>query len=109
MVAAGSFTIPPDHPALAGHFPGRPVVPGVVLIDHAVAGISPFFPRCTPAGLRQVKFLVPVLPGRRIEIRYRPGGSFETAFVCLCDGQPVATGTLLLQASGDDALQEAQN
>ena len=30
-----SFTIPHDHPALPGHFPGNPLVPAVVLIDHA--------------------------------------------------------------------------
>jgi 3-hydroxyacyl-[acyl-carrier-protein] dehydratase len=35
-IAGTSFIIPADHPSIPGHFPGRPLVPGAVLLDHAM-------------------------------------------------------------------------
>lgn len=35
-----AIRIPPTHPALPGHFPGNPVVPGVLLLDHLFAGLQ---------------------------------------------------------------------
>ena len=34
-------TIPSDHPSLPGHFPDRPIVPGVVILDEVVAALWP--------------------------------------------------------------------
>jgi 3-hydroxymyristoyl/3-hydroxydecanoyl-(acyl carrier protein) dehydratase len=31
-----TLTIANDHPALAGHFPGHPVVPGVLVLDEVI-------------------------------------------------------------------------
>lgn len=66
-----SFTIPASHPCLPGHFPGRPLVPGVVVLDRVLEAIESRH-GALPAGLRlpQVKFLQPLLPGEvaRVEL-----------------------------------------
>ena len=64
-----------DHPAFAGHFPGRPMLPGVALVAEAMeaAAADPVLARAIgPAPrLSVVKFLAPVLPGARLEIAFR--------------------------------------
>ena len=55
--------IPADHPSLPGHFPGRPIVPGVVLLDCVIASAERWLQR--PLSLRalpQAKFVAPLLP-----------------------------------------------
>lgn len=58
-----------DHPAYAGHFPGRPILPGVVLLDQALRALEQ---ACSVRinGLAQAKFLSPVLPGVALELDY---------------------------------------
>jgi 3-hydroxymyristoyl/3-hydroxydecanoyl-(acyl carrier protein) dehydratase len=61
------FIVPASHPSLAGHFPGQPVVPAVVLLDNVLAAIQTrgaFALRSIAAA----KFLQPVLPDERIEL-----------------------------------------
>ena len=64
-----TFCIPPDHPALPGHFPGGPVVPGVVMLDEVLAHIAQEWPDLTVAGFDAVKFAAPVLPGQEVVVR----------------------------------------
>ena len=61
-----------DHPAFAGHFPGRPMLPGVALVAEAMEAAA-----ADPALLRAIgpaprlsvaKFLHPVGPGARLEV-----------------------------------------
>jgi 3-hydroxyacyl-[acyl-carrier-protein] dehydratase len=61
MLHSEQFHIAADHPALPGHFPGAPVVPGVVLLDHVVAVAGRIW-GLQVSGLPQVKFLQPLAP-----------------------------------------------
>lgn len=87
-----TFVIAADHPSLPGHFPGRPVVPGVLLLDRVAAALERWQGRA-PAGLPQVKFLQPLLPGQHAELDLRRDGA-RFAFRIVHDGADIATGTL---------------
>lgn len=49
---------------LDGHFPGRPILPGVVLLDAAIAATG----LAGPLRIEQVKFLQPCTPGLALSL-----------------------------------------
>jgi hypothetical protein len=51
-----------DHPSLPGHFPGAPLVPGVVILDEVVAAVDEWRRDSQLSGVRSVKFLAPLKP-----------------------------------------------
>jgi 3-hydroxyacyl-[acyl-carrier-protein] dehydratase len=57
-----------DHPALAGHFPGAPVTPGVWLLDRVIAEVQAASGRRVGA-VAQAKFVAALLPQERAEVR----------------------------------------
>jgi 3-hydroxyacyl-[acyl-carrier-protein] dehydratase len=68
-----TFSIAASHGALPGHFPGRPVVPGVVLLDRVAAALERWR-GARIAGLPQVKFLRPLLPDQEAELTLEDDG-----------------------------------
>jgi 3-hydroxyacyl-[acyl-carrier-protein] dehydratase len=56
-----SFHVDAAHPALPGHFPDQPIVPGVVLLDRLADTVEREW-GARIAKLPQVKFLRPLLP-----------------------------------------------
>ena len=91
-----SFQVPPSHPALPGHFPGQPLVPGVWLLDRVVAALEQALGPCRLAGLPQVKFLRPLLPGQDAGITLEGLGAQRVRFRVTRDDELLASGELEL-------------
>lgn len=81
---------PLDHPCYSGHFPGQPIVPGVLLLDLVVATLG----RGAPRVLDHVKFHRAVRPGESFVLRISGEGG-KVAFRCMqADSGLIAEGSL---------------
>ncbi len=66
--------IPEDLECLRGHFPGLPILPGVVQVQWAIQLASQRWPQCAGfRGLHKLKFQNPIVPGARLSLELAPG------------------------------------
>jgi len=72
----------PDHPALAGHFPGHPVLPGALLLDWACAQLA----GDQPLALREARFAHPCGPGSQLALRAKTEGDSTRFAITLEEG-----------------------
>jgi 3-hydroxyacyl-[acyl-carrier-protein] dehydratase len=88
--------IPGDHPSLAGHFPGTPIVPGVVVLDEVAAALADWRKESTLTGIPSVKFIAPIKPGQSFVISFGFTNSAgpQIDFCCRLDGRVVVEGRL---------------
>jgi 3-hydroxyacyl-[acyl-carrier-protein] dehydratase len=91
----GAFRLAADHPCLAGHFPGHPLVPGVLALDAALLAIGESL-GAEVAGLQAVKFLAAILPGDEIAICRAAPEAGRVRFECRRTDQVALRGTALL-------------
>ena len=85
-----------DHPSLPGHFPGAPLVPGVVILDEVLAAFDEWRKDCQVTGIRTVKFLVPLKPDELFTIHFSASedGGGEVNFWCQIRGRKIVEGRL---------------
>ena len=109
-----------NEPHFAGHFPGRPIMPGVLILEAMAqaAGILVFRTLNTKpdgnsvyyyAGIDNARFKKPVLPGDRLEIEVAIAASKRGVwkFNCIArvDGAVVTAADILctVRGAGDGA------
>ena len=90
------FIIPADHPSLPGHFPGRPIVPGVVLLDRVIEAIEAGHGPLPPLRLPQVKVLKPLLPGQSASVELL-GEAPRWRFRVLREHEVLASGEIVVE------------
>jgi 3-hydroxyacyl-[acyl-carrier-protein] dehydratase len=99
--------VDPENAIFSGHFPGRPILPGVLMIEAVGQTAAVMLAASTPQGtighallaaVNRFKFLKPVIPGQEIRIettKLTQAGTMAyiggTVFV---DGEIVASGEL---------------
>lgn len=83
-----------NHPSLAGHFPGDPIVPGVVILEEVVQVLEGWRSNCRLEGVPAVKFLVPLRPEEVFTIRLSRQGERLVSFECRRQGQLLVRGQL---------------
>jgi len=96
MNKATHWTVPLDHPAFAGHFPGTPILPGVLLLDTALQAIAQAsgiaLDRCE---ISSVKFLSPANPGDALLIQHEISASGTIRFDIVAGTRKIASGSIV--------------
>ncbi|MEO6352085.1 MAG: hypothetical protein ABIO19_13310 [Burkholderiaceae bacterium] len=88
-----------DHPAFAGHFPGQPIVPGVVLLDETLHAIGDAIGiDLSSCRINSVKFLSPARPGEPVSVSFQISDNRSIRFDILSDARKVATGSIPIPA-----------
>jgi 3-hydroxymyristoyl/3-hydroxydecanoyl-(acyl carrier protein) dehydratase len=90
------WTVPVDHPAFPGHFPGTPILPGVMLLDsvlHAIAAATGI--ALDMCEISSVKFFSPASPGDELEIQYILSASGTIRFDIVASVRKIASGSMV--------------
>ena len=84
-----------EHPSLTGHFPGHPVVPGVVMLGEIMNIIREMANENLEfVGVPSVKFMSPLKPEESLRITLKHQGDGAMEFTCATASRSIASGCL---------------
>lgn len=94
------FTVEGDRACLDGHFPGHPIVPGIVILEHVGHAVARRYSGRITRIVR-CKFVAALYPDQSCRIELMPGASARMQFSCSGPDGCVAHGLVEWEA-GDD-------
>lgn len=87
-----TFAVAPTHPALPGHFPEHPLVPGVVMLEQVAMALRAWRDERL-ARVAEAKFVAPLLPGESAALTLSEAGD-RVRFEIRRDGELLARGAV---------------
>ena len=92
-----SFSVSANHPSLAGHFPGNPIVPGVVILNSVIQAAQQHS-GLPVNGVRKSKFVQILKAEEQVTIEFGHVKEQHLRFKCLktSDASLVGEGNLIL-------------
>ena len=96
-----TLTIGKDHPALPGHFPSHPVVPGVLVLDEVIETLKHRYgDGLVVTGLPAVKLSSPLKPEEPLIITIEPEHADTATFTCRVGDRLIASGSIRFRLPG---------
>ena len=85
-----------DHPSLPGHFPGAPLVPGVIILDEVLEALIEWRDNSQLSAIQTVKFLAPLKPEQpfTISLAVKNENAGEVYFCCRAGNRVIVEGRL---------------
>lgn len=96
-MSAARFAIAGDHGCLDGHFPGAPIVPGVMLLAHVVDAVSAIHGGQV-TGIARCKFLAALYPDNVCDIELGSPVDGRLSFACHHGNTTLVRGVLNWEA-----------
>ena len=93
-----SFSIKKTHLSLKGHFPGNPIVPGVVILDEVIQIIKTIKPDFIIKAIPIVKFTQPLLAEQKVDVEIKQKTDTTINFSCTYNDIKLSSGQLTLES-----------
>ncbi len=94
---ATNLRVPASHPSLPGHFPGNPIVPGVLVLSLTIDALKKEFGPFRVAAISKVRFLETLLAEQVFTVEGEKRGTGSLHFRCLRGGDLIANGVLVIE------------
>ncbi len=105
-----SLVFQEDFSAFDGHFPGNPVLPGIVQLASVRMLASQFLNQClVPCRLSNIKFREMIRPGQQVNVRLsgiENGSGWKVSFEINGADISISNGDMLLVPAGNRTQEE---